>query len=33
MIAVFQGKSTYDQFVATVNKNGTDFVQTAAGNY
>ena len=30
--AVFQGKSTYDQFVAKVNKDGTNFVQTAAGN-
>jgi ABC-type glycerol-3-phosphate transport system substrate-binding protein len=33
MFAVFQDKSTYDQFVAKVNKDGTDFVQTAAGNY
>jgi hypothetical protein len=33
MTAVFQGKMTYDQFVAKVNKDGTDFVQTAAGNY
>jgi multiple sugar transport system substrate-binding protein len=33
MFAVIQGKMTYDQFVAKVNKDGTDFVQTAAGNY
>ncbi len=33
MYSVFQGKMTYDQFVAKVNSSGTDFVQTAAGNY
>jgi ABC-type glycerol-3-phosphate transport system substrate-binding protein len=33
MYDVFRGKLTIDQFVAKVNAAGTDFVQTAAGNY
>jgi ABC-type glycerol-3-phosphate transport system substrate-binding protein len=33
MLSYYRGKVTYDQFAATVNKAGTDFVQTAAGNY
>jgi ABC-type glycerol-3-phosphate transport system substrate-binding protein len=32
MFAVFKGTSTYEKFAATVNKDGTDAVQTAAGN-
>jgi multiple sugar transport system substrate-binding protein len=33
MYDFFRGKITYEQFVTKVNGPGTDFVQTAAGNY
>jgi ABC-type glycerol-3-phosphate transport system substrate-binding protein len=32
MINIFKGTGTYDQFASTVNKNGTDAVEVAAGN-